>query len=153
MRLISFKVFRQTVSSAITKVARLPVDAVNQIAQSIRDVVVESGLASFYMNAKYRLITALTAKDTISISDVAISHISSTVVKISWYSNKPTTSKINYGINLSYGQDVQDNKYVKDHVLILENLDPGTTYYFEIMGQVGNQYIYDAYYSFTTKKK
>jgi len=107
-------------------------------------------LASIYVHGKYRLIAALTAKDSIEISTVAVSQVSSTVVKISWHSSQLTTSKVNYGTNLSYGQDVQESKYVKDHVLVLENLEPSQTYYFEVMGQIGNNYVYDAYYSFTT---
>ncbi len=69
---------------------------------------------------------------------------------IAWETNHLTTSnKINYGKDLLYGQDVIELERSRSHELRIENLEPGTKYYFEVMSKNKN-YVYDAYHEFET---
>jgi len=97
--------------------------------------------------------TDLAQVPKLQITDVGITKLSSTAVIINWKTNKEATSKVNFGLDTSYGNDAQDTDLVKEHSLTLGNLQPDETYYFEVMSQVGNDYVYDAYYTFTTRSE
>ncbi len=53
--------------------------------------------------------------------------------KISWKTDKPSTSKIEYGITPSFGSSTPvDFSPVVDHLMTIRALRPGTTYYFRV---------------------
>ncbi|MGB9911096.1 MAG: LamG-like jellyroll fold domain-containing protein, partial [Microgenomates group bacterium] len=91
-------------------------------------------------------------KEPTRIYDVQIVEVTPTSAVITWKTNHYATSKINYGLSLQYGNEVYSSERVKYHRVILKNLEPGKTYYFEVMSE-GKNYTYDAYYTFTTPKK
>ncbi|MFZ2202715.1 MAG: SH3 domain-containing protein [Microgenomates group bacterium] len=80
---------------------------------------------------------------------VRVEKVNPTVAVIYWQTNHHATSAVNYGFNTSYGKKVQSDERVKEHRLTLTDLEPGKTYFFEVMSQNKN-YVYDAYYTFQT---
>jgi hypothetical protein len=86
------------------------------------------------------------------ISDVAIEDIGRDFIVISWKTNHYTNNnKVNYGTDLNYGQGAWGENWTKDHQVRISNLKSGQRYVFEVMSQNKN-YVYDAFYSFETKK-
>lgn len=85
------------------------------------------------------------------IANVTIEEIGTNYMTVSWDTNHYATGKVNFGEDLTYGEEVFLSKLEKHHIAKLTGLKPGVRYYFEIMSQ-GKTYVYDAYYSFETKK-
>lgn len=83
------------------------------------------------------------------ISDVKAVEIGDDFVVISWKTNHPATSKVNYGSSYDYGSDVQSDILVKNHIVKIEGLEPETDYFYEVMSH-GRTYTYDARHEFTT---
>lgn len=93
-----------------------------------------------------------TDKNPTRISGVYINEIGKDYIVISWSTNHTTiNNKVNYGIDLTYGGEAWSSDYERQHLVKINNLKPDTKYLFEVMSQ-GNNYVYDAYYSFVTKK-
>ena len=83
-------------------------------------------------------ITASWTVDTTApvISDIIVSDITETTVNISWATDEPATSNIEYGFDTNYGYSfpspldtIADNI---SHSLTLSYLSPNTTYYFRV---------------------
>lgn len=83
------------------------------------------------------------------ITDTRVEEVSSTRAIIIWKTNHFATSKVNYGFSTTYGKEVYSAERVKEHRIVLSDLEPGKTYYFEVMSQNKN-YAFDAYYTLTT---
>lgn len=87
------------------------------------------------------------------IYNVKISQVTKTSAVISWKTNQHTfNNKVNYGTDLSYGNDAFAADYQKDHSVKISHLKPGLKYVFEVMSQSKN-YVYDSNHEFTTKGK
>ncbi len=86
------------------------------------------------------------------ITNVRITEITDDSVVIEWKTTHLTTSgKVNYGTSTAYNNEILlPSGLANEHRAELVNLDPSTTYYFEIMNQNGD-YVFDAYYSITTR--
>jgi hypothetical protein len=84
-----------------------------------------------------------------TISDVKVAKSTPTSMTITWTTNHPATSKVNYGLTPDYGQDVQSTKRVTRHEVTITGLQPNTTYSYEVMSQNKN-YVYDANHLFKT---
>jgi hypothetical protein len=83
------------------------------------------------------------------ITNVKVEVLSSTSAIISWETNHPANSKVNYGLDETYGMDQQSDELVEHHEFTLTNLQPETQYHFEVMSHNKN-YVYDANRKFTT---
>ena len=83
------------------------------------------------------------------ISNVRVVEIGEDYAIIAWNTNHHATSKVNYGETLSYGDDSSSGEKVLSHRIRIDGLEPGTTYYFEVMSQNKN-YVYDAWHQFST---
>ncbi len=83
------------------------------------------------------------------ITDVTIEEIGPDFAVVSWKTNHFATGKVNYGADLTYGQEVLLEKREKYHTARLSGLEKGKRYFFEVMSQ-SKTYAYDAYYSFET---
>jgi len=57
-----------------------------------------------------------------------------TSATISWTTDRPTDSVINFGLDNSYGNVINDSTFVINHSLTLANLTPGTNYHYQISG-------------------
>ena len=86
------------------------------------------------------------------IANVQVATLSSTSVKVSWETNHPANGKVNYGLDRTYSFDIQSEKRVTHHEFNLTDLQPDTTYYFEVMSHNKN-YVYDANREFKTSAK
>lgn len=75
---------------------------------------------------------------TVDLSPPAISAISVTstpagVATVTWTTNEPSTSRVDYGTNpASLGQNVSDPTRVTSHSIQIGGLTSGTTYYFRV---------------------
>ncbi len=86
-----------------------------------------------------------------SVTNINISDIAATSSVITWNTNELSDSLVNYGLDKNYGI-VRDPRFDKvEHKIILEDLMPGTDYFFRITSSdaSGNQGISNDY-SFTT---
>ncbi|MBI5193292.1 MAG: fibronectin type III domain-containing protein [Nitrospirae bacterium] len=98
--------------------------------------------------------TAAITLDTTSpiISGIASNNITTNQLTISWTSNEPATSHVEYGTSNLYGTlSNPDNNLTISHTVVLSGLTPDTTYYFRVrsIDQAGNQGISTGY-TFTT---
>ena len=87
-----------------------------------------------------------------TISNLKAEDIGADYVIITWETNHKATSKVSYGDNYDYGQDVQTTKRTKLHQVKIENLEPNKIYYYEVMSQ-GKSYVFDARHEFVTLEK
>jgi hypothetical protein len=85
------------------------------------------------------------------ISDVAALEVTSDSATISWVTDQPADSLVEYGPTLSYGSSVADSILVTAHRVTLRNLTPKTIYHFRVRSANGygfSSYSVDS--SFTT---
>jgi len=86
------------------------------------------------------------------ITNIKISSIGLTTAQITWNTNHPATSKVNYGLSPEFEHSVYDGTLVIEHKMQLKDLLPDTNIYFEVISQ-GNTTVYDAFRIFRTKKE
>jgi peroxiredoxin len=89
------------------------------------------------------------------VSMIMNTNSSQSTTTITWQTNKPATSQVEYGITESYGNATTvDNKLVTNHWVTLTGLSPATTYYFRVRsrGATGNEIISEGGRTFTTKQ-
>lgn len=69
---------------------------------------------------------------------------------VSWITDEPATSRVEFGLSPAYGDEVSDGAFVTDHAVALPGLAPLTTYYYRAHSQdpAGNAASLDG--SFTT---
>ena len=91
----------------------------------------------------------------LTISSVSSSSITETQAIITWNTDKLSNSIINYGTTKALEENKNNNSYTLNHEIILNNLQSGTKYYFEVLSyDYSGFYAIDnnsgAYYSFNT---
>jgi hypothetical protein len=89
------------------------------------------------------------------ISGVSYSVAEPTAANITWTTDIPSDSQVNYGTTTGLGSIVYNSSYVTSHFIRLEGLAPSTTYYFEVVStnsSIGTSVDDNggAYYSFIT---
>ena len=67
-----------------------------------------------------------------AISNIAISSITRDSATITWTTDQPADSVIDYGLTSSYGSSVNDSVLATAHSMTLTDLTPGTTYHYRI---------------------
>lgn len=68
----------------------------------------------------------------IQVSNVQATNITDSSATITWDTNDPGTSQVNYGLDSSYGSSTpQDNSLVTSHSVALTGLDADTAYHFQ----------------------
>lgn len=72
------------------------------------------------------------------ISNIQISS-SDTSATISWETDKPSDSQVNFGLNDNYGSNAQSNDLVTRHTVTLTGLTADKTYHFQISSTDANQ--------------
>lgn len=80
------------------------------------------------------------APATLTISGVAVSDVSSGSATITWQTNLPASSVVEYGPSTSYGLTVVDNQLTTQHSLKLtsQNLRPSLVYHFAVKSVAAN---------------
>jgi len=64
-----------------------------------------------------------------AVSGEAAANITAASADVSWLTNEPAASQVDYGPSSSYGSVFFDPDYVTDHSVSLAGLSPGTTYH------------------------
>jgi len=111
---------------------------------------------SGWVNINYDLYFNLSLDTTYPvISSVATSSITSHQAAVSWITDKPSNSVVNYGTTISLGDTKQDSTFLYNHNVIITDLQPGTTYYYEVIsydfsGHMTRDDNSGNYFSFTT---
>jgi len=67
----------------------------------------------------------------LTITSVQASNINANSAVVTWQTNNPASSRVDYGTTTSYGSFVSDGTNVKNHSLTLNGLTNNTTYHFK----------------------
>lgn len=88
-----------------------------------------------------------------SITSVAVSNVSSTGATITWTTNKPADSQVDYGLTTSYGlSTVLNPALVTSHSVSLTGLNGSTTYHYRVKSRdVGGNPAESIDFTFTTQ--
>ncbi len=81
---------------------------------------------------------------------MAISAVSVDIPRISWTTNQPADSKVDYGENTSYGMSVSGADLATNHNLVLTGLKPNTTYHYIVSSTTSTASAATADQTFTT---
>lgn len=147
----------QNAASGVKTAGKIIADTANSVGRGIAQTTRAVSEGGIGLAQKVTTFVAITGeywfdREPTKILAVRVEKVTPTSAVIYWRTNHHATSAINYGFDTSYGNKVQSNDRVKEHRLELTNLEPGKTYFFEVMSQNKN-YVYDAYYTFTTPLK
>ncbi len=92
-------------------------------------------------------------REPIRIFDVRVEVVSPTEVVVTWKTNHLATSQVNYGSALGvYEYTAYSGEQTRGHRLVLTELTPETTYFYEILSK-NRDFAVDAFRSFTTPGK
>lgn len=99
--------------------------------------VISKDAAGNEITAKGELTTLATADETPpTISGVSVSNITESSAIITWATNEPATSQVQYGKTETYGSETAENTNLStNHSVTLPGLDDGTTYYFKVISK------------------
>jgi hypothetical protein len=70
----------------------------------------------------------------LQLSAVQATSVGATSATITWQSNNPATSQVNFGPTTSYGRSASDASSVTGHSVVLAGLTASTTYHFQVSG-------------------
>ena len=87
-----------------------------------------------------------------TISNVAANNVTTSATTVSWSTNQPSTSQIEYGTSTVYGSTTtEDKNLVTTHQVGLVSLQPNTTYHYRVISTNSmGQTTASADYAFTT---
>jgi hypothetical protein len=77
------------------------------------------------------------------VSDIRVEEVSEDKFTVTWKTNKPSDSLINYGVDKRYGMARNPVPDKQEHVIVIDQLEPSTEYHFRIVSTDvdGNQSI------------
>jgi hypothetical protein len=81
---------------------------------------------------------------------VTISNVAVTLPRISWNTDQPADSRIDYGETTSYGISVTSASTTTSHILVLSGLRPNTTYHYTVSSSTSSASAATADTTFTT---
>jgi hypothetical protein len=73
-----------------------------------------------------------------TISNVAVSNIKTNAATITWTTDQPADSLVEYGLATTYGNSVKDTILSRNHQIILAGLSLSTTYHFRVSSANAN---------------
>lgn len=73
-----------------------------------------------------------------TISDLTISEVSDTSVKITWTTDESADSVVEYGTTASYGSTKSDSTQTTSHLITLDSLSADTTYHYRVKSTDGS---------------
>ncbi|NTW26982.1 MAG: hypothetical protein HGA36_01525 [Candidatus Moranbacteria bacterium] len=76
-----------------------------------------------------------TSKEPSSLSSIKVLSKALGQATVTWTTGQATSSLVEYGLSMAYGQTKQDNSKVKEHSILLSDLTPGETYHFRVKGE------------------
>lgn len=69
------------------------------------------------------------------ISDVAVSNITGSEATVTWTTNEPATSRVEYGTTVGYGSNLSDATLAISHSITLIGLNSETLYHFRVLSE------------------
>ena len=72
------------------------------------------------------------------ITNINVGNVTQNGATITWDTDQPATSEVDYGTSISYGQTVQDGSLVTAHAIMLANLGTATGYNFRVASANGS---------------
>ncbi|OGS24644.1 MAG: hypothetical protein A2297_07005 [Elusimicrobia bacterium RIFOXYB2_FULL_48_7] len=73
------------------------------------------------------------------ISNISVTNITQTEAVITWTTDRPATSQVNYGRTTSYGKyTMEDSALVTDHSVMLTGLTPAAGYHYRVITREGS---------------
>ena len=113
-----------------------------------------SGLGGILLYPYLGWINSITgSSDTTApvISSVAASDITGNSATITWTTDESADSRVDYGLDTSYGSSVTDATLVTSHSITLTGLDPETIYHYQVTSADGSgNTAFSADFTFTT---
>lgn len=73
--------------------------------------------------------------ETDEFTDIDVRQLNSRSIEVRWHTSEAVTSRIDYGEDETYGNQVDDSAFVEQHVLNITGLIVGTRYHFKISGE------------------
>jgi len=88
------------------------------------------------------------------VTNIQVSGVTATGATITWTTDEPSTSRVEYGTTGAYGQSASSQMHVNNHTVTLSNLSADTTYHFRVFSTdpSGNPSIAGAGLTFTTPR-
>jgi hypothetical protein len=86
-------------------------------------VIVDGGLV---------IDSLIVTSGTLNISDVKVTPVTATSVAVYWTTDHPTDSRVDHGVDDSYGSTVSAASLITNHNLTITGLSQGTTYHYKI---------------------
>jgi hypothetical protein len=77
------------------------------------------------------------ALPAVAISNVLATNRTASSASITWTTNVPSTSTVNYGLDTTYGRSISDLALVTNHSVALTGLAPFTTYHYRLSSDAG----------------
>jgi len=84
------------------------------------------------------------------ISNVTASNVTATTATITWTTDRPAHTAVQYGLTTAYGISDVVTGMVTDHTSSLTGLTPGTTYHYRVQSLAGGGTAFSADATFTT---
>lgn len=93
-----------------------------------------------------------TSTEGLAISNVTLADLGCTTAKVTWDTNLPSTTLVQYGVSTRYGGTWAGTQLVTGHVATLSGMKPNTKYYLRVgsADAAGNLVWNDNGYNFTT---
>lgn len=154
------------ISDVFQSSVRLVVEVINNTASQIQTIIVKAigennsqilatftrpvgeAVDNFIARLQQTYEIWLLDESTV-ITNLHVSDAGDDYLVIQWETNHLANSKVSYGSDRDYGQDVIIDRPTRQHQVVLANLNPGKKYYFEVMSQ-GKNYTYDAWHEVET---
>ena len=92
-------------------------------------IIVEDGKGG---SGCHNLTIEVVDEREIKISNVKVDPISYDSATINWQTNRPATSKVEFGKTEDYGQTASDSSLDTNHKITLQDLEPDTLYHFRV---------------------
>ncbi len=74
-------------------------------------------------------------QNPLEIADVDVFELGPTYARVSWTTDRPATSEVQFGTSSDYSSSVFDATFVTEHELLLTGLDPATEYHFGVFSE------------------
>ena len=97
------------------------------------NVVSANGTGNSATSVNYSLQTTGTAPVAPVISAINTTNVTSSTATITWTTDQPSSSLVNYGTTTAYGLSSPNPALVTSHSVTLTNLLPNTTYNFDVV--------------------
>jgi hypothetical protein len=110
-------------------------DDIGNADQFGTDIALDANGYSYiiWTDQRERFIDVYSANDVFAITDIEVRNITDTTATISWLSNRPANSTVEYGFSDSYGSNKKEFLRITNHEINLTSLEAGRLYHFRVV--------------------